>query len=78
MDARLVDLRETATGNKAFLDGHVSSMEHVSTDAKRKWHEFSMKAEDNAKDVADYSSAKHCRMESLLQQWYVKSSASGG
>ncbi|KAH8504742.1 hypothetical protein H0E87_012111 [Populus deltoides] len=68
VDARLVDLRETATGNKAFLDGHVSSMECVSTDAKRKWHEFSMKAEDNAKDVADYSSAKHCRMESLLQQ----------
>lgn len=53
-------------------------MECVSTDAKRKWHEFSMKAEDSAKDVADYSSAKHCRMESLLQQWYVKSSASGG
>ncbi|KAG5243976.1 kinesin-related protein [Salix suchowensis] len=68
VDARLVDLRETATGNKAFLDVHVSSMECVSTDAKRKWQEFSMQADDGAKDIADYSAAKHCRLESLLQQ----------
>ncbi|KAJ6743247.1 KINESIN MOTOR DOMAIN-CONTAINING PROTEIN-RELATED [Salix viminalis] len=68
VDARLVDLRETATGNKAFLDAHVSSMECVSTDAKRKWQEFSMQADDGAKDIADYSAAKHCRLESLLQQ----------
>ena len=75
MDARLADLRETATGNKAVLDGHVSSMEYVSTDAKRKWQEFSMQTENDAKDIADYSATKHCRMESLLQQWYVSSSA---
>ncbi|KAJ6425583.1 hypothetical protein OIU84_026207 [Salix udensis] len=68
VDARLVDLRETATGNKAVLDGHVSSMEYVSTDAKRKWQEFSMQTENDAKDIADYSVTKHCRMESLLQQ----------
>ncbi|KAF9680860.1 hypothetical protein SADUNF_Sadunf06G0165500 [Salix dunnii] len=68
VDARLVDLRETATGNKAFLDVHVTSMESVSTDAKRKWQEFSMQADDDAKDIADYSAAKHCRLESLLQQ----------
>jgi kinesin family protein 11 len=75
VDARLADLRETATGNKAVLDGHVSSMEYVSTDAKRKWQEFSMQTENDAKDIADYSATKHCRMESLLQQWYVWSSA---
>ncbi|KAJ6968437.1 kinesin-like protein KIN-5C [Populus alba] len=68
VDARLADLRETATGNKAVLDGHVSSMEYVSTDAKRKWQEFSMQTENDAKDIADYSATKHCRMESLLQQ----------
>ncbi|KAJ6864802.1 kinesin-like protein KIN-5C [Populus alba x Populus x berolinensis] len=68
VDARLADLRETATGNKALLDGHVSSMEYVSTDAKRKWQEFSMQTENDAKDIADYSATKHCRMESLLQQ----------
>ncbi|XP_061955780.1 kinesin-like protein KIN-5C [Populus nigra] len=68
VDARLADLRETATGNKAVLDGHVSSMEDVSTDAKRKWQEFSMQTENDAKDIADYSATKHCRMESLLQQ----------
>ncbi|GFY97845.1 P-loop containing nucleoside triphosphate hydrolases superfamily protein [Actinidia rufa] len=33
VDARLICLKETVTGNKTFLDGHVSSMEvkHVST-----------------------------------------------
>ncbi|KAJ4705284.1 Kinesin-like protein [Melia azedarach] len=68
VDARLVDLRESAAANKTFLDGHVSSMEGITTDAKRKWQAFSMQAENDAKDGADYSSAKHCRMELLLQQ----------
>lgn len=69
MDTRLVSLRETAAQNKTFLDGHVSSLEGISTDAKRKWQEFSSQAENEAKDSADYSAAKHCRMELLLQQW---------
>ncbi|XP_015581587.2 kinesin-like protein KIN-5C [Ricinus communis] len=68
VDARLVDLRETAIGNRGILDGHVYSMEVVTTDAKRKWQEFSMQAENDAKDAADYSAVKHCRMELLLQQ----------
>ncbi|KAA8516740.1 hypothetical protein F0562_017062 [Nyssa sinensis] len=68
VDARLIGLRETVIGNKTFLDGHVSSMEGITTDAKRKWHEFSMQAENDAKDSADFSAAKHCRMELLLQQ----------
>lgn len=69
MDARLVDLRETAIGNKVSLDGHVSSMEGITTEAKRKWEEFSMEAENDAKDSAVFAAAKHCRMELLLQQW---------
>lgn len=73
MDARLVDLKDTANGNKAFLDGHVTLIEDVATDAKRKWQEISMQADNDAKDTADYSAAKHCRMESLLQQWYARS-----
>ncbi|KAF2289708.1 hypothetical protein GH714_038107 [Hevea brasiliensis] len=68
VDARLVDLRETAIGNKANLDVRASSMEGITTDAKRKWQEFSMQAENDAKDCADYSAVKHCRMELLLQQ----------
>ncbi|KAI6674070.1 hypothetical protein NL676_001976 [Syzygium grande] len=68
VDTRLVSLRETAAQNKTFLDGHVSSLEGISTDAKRKWQEFSSQAENEAKDSADYSAAKHCRMELLLQQ----------
>lgn len=48
-------------------------MEGITIDAKRKWQAFSMQAESDAKDGADNSSAKHCRMELLLQQWYVVS-----
>ncbi|KAA8518561.1 hypothetical protein F0562_016035 [Nyssa sinensis] len=66
--ARLIGLRETVIGNKSFLDSHVSSMEGITTDAKRKWQEFSMQAENAAKDSADFSAAKHCRMELLHQQ----------
>lgn len=55
--------------NKAFLNGHVSSMEGITTDAKRKWQAFSAQAESDAKDSADYSAAKHCHMEELIQQW---------
>ncbi|CAK9159834.1 unnamed protein product [Ilex paraguariensis] len=68
VDLRLVGLRETVTGNKTFLDGHVSSMECITIDAKRKWQEFSMQAEKDAKDGADFSATKHCRMELLLQK----------
>lgn len=68
VDTRLVSLRETAAQNKTFLDGHVSSLEGITTDAKRKWQEFSSQAENDTKDTADYSAAKHCRMELLLQQ----------
>ncbi|EOY08297.1 hypothetical protein QUC31_010914 [Theobroma cacao] len=68
VDERLVNIRESVVASKTFLDGHVSSMECITTDAKRKWQEFAMQAENEAKDSADYSAAKHCRMEALLQQ----------
>ncbi|KAI8562998.1 hypothetical protein RHMOL_Rhmol03G0079800 [Rhododendron molle] len=68
VDARLISLKETVVGNKKFLDGHVSSMEGITTDAKRKWQELSLQADNDAKDSADFSAAKHCRMELLLQQ----------
>ncbi|KAK1563570.1 hypothetical protein Q3G72_029364 [Acer saccharum] len=74
VDARLVDLRENAVANKTFLDGHASTMKGITSDAKRKWHEFSTQAENDAKDGADDSSAKHCRMELLLQQWNASDS----
>ncbi|KAI8014930.1 Kinesin-like protein KIN-5C [Camellia lanceoleosa] len=68
VDAWLIHLKDTVVGNKTFLDGHVSSMEGITTDAKRKWQEFSVQAENDAKDCADFSAAKHCRMELLFQQ----------
>ncbi|KAM3217823.1 hypothetical protein T459_22424 [Capsicum annuum] len=66
--ARLVDLRETVSANKTFLDGHVSSMEGITTDAKRKWQDFYTQAEGGTKENADFSAAKHCRMELLMQK----------
>jgi kinesin family protein 11 len=69
VDTRLVDLRESATANKTFLDGYVSSVGGITTDAKRKWQAFSTQVENEATDNAGYSAAKHCRMEVLLQQW---------
>ncbi|KAF3441637.1 hypothetical protein FNV43_RR15552 [Rhamnella rubrinervis] len=68
VDARLVDLRESAIADKTFLDGHISSIEGITTDAKRKWQSFSSQAENDANEGADYSAAKHCRMEVLFQQ----------
>ncbi|KAH7685570.1 Plus-end-directed kinesin ATPase protein [Dioscorea alata] len=65
---RLNSLRDAAVENKGFLDGYISSMEGVTTDAKRKWEEFSIKAENDSKDGSDFSAAKHCRMEQQLQQ----------
>ncbi|KAJ8537625.1 hypothetical protein K7X08_014165 [Anisodus acutangulus] len=66
--ARLVDLKETVSENKTFLDGHVSSMEGITTDAKRKWQDFYMQAEGETKENADFSAAKHCRVELLMQK----------
>ncbi|KAI3772458.1 hypothetical protein L6452_03644 [Arctium lappa] len=68
VDARLAGIRETAAGSKTVLDGHVSSIEGITTDAKRKWQEFSVQAETDAKDGAEFSAAKHCRIELLLQK----------
>ncbi|GAY33075.1 hypothetical protein CUMW_005500 [Citrus unshiu] len=68
VDARLVDFRENAVSSKLFLDGHVSSVEGITNDAKRKWQAFATQADNDANDGADHSSAKHCRMELLLQE----------
>ncbi|KNA19863.1 hypothetical protein SOVF_057510 [Spinacia oleracea] len=68
VDARLIDLRETAIANKFYLDEHISSVEGFTTDTKRKWQTFSMQAESNAIDNADFSAAQHCSMELLLQK----------
>ncbi|XP_077241300.1 P-loop containing nucleoside triphosphate hydrolases superfamily protein [Tasmannia lanceolata] len=68
VDRRLVGLRDTVVENKTFLDNHASAMEGVTCDSKRKWHTLSMEGENNAKEGADLSATKHCRMEQLLQQ----------
>lgn len=51
------------------MDVHTSSMGGITSDAKRKWQELSSQAENDARDGADFSAAKHCRMELFLQKW---------
>ncbi|XP_019153437.1 PREDICTED: kinesin-like protein KIN-5C isoform X1 [Ipomoea nil] len=68
VDARLLALKETVTENKTFLDERVSSMEGINVDTKRKWQDFFMQAGDYTKDSADFSAAKHCRMEKLMHE----------
>ncbi|KAK1404707.1 kinesin-like protein KIN-5C [Heracleum sosnowskyi] len=68
VNAKLVGLRETVVGNKTFLDTHVLSIDGITTDAKRKWEEFSVQAGNDVNDCSDFSAAKHCRMEMLLQE----------
>ncbi|KAK4419401.1 Kinesin-like protein KIN-5C [Sesamum alatum] len=68
VDARLDNLEDSVTGNKRFLDGHVLTMDGITTDLKRKWQDCFTQAESNFKDNADFSAAKHCRMELILQK----------
>lgn len=68
---RLTGLGDAARDSKAIIDNHASSMDIVTTDAKRKWEEFSKQAEQDSKDGSNFSAAKHCRMEVVLQQWSV-------
>ncbi|KAL1352124.1 hypothetical protein HN51_016106 [Arachis hypogaea] len=68
VDEKLVDLRQSSIKNKTFLDEHVSSVGEIVSHAKRKWQSFCVQAEKETKDTADYSAAKHCRMELLMQQ----------
>ncbi|KAK8451674.1 hypothetical protein SEVIR_6G249100v4 [Setaria viridis] len=65
---RLNSLGDAARGNKAFLDEHTSAMECVTKDAKRKWEIFAEQAENDCKVGSSSSAAKHCRMETMLQE----------
>ncbi|CAL5000311.1 unnamed protein product [Urochloa decumbens] len=65
---RLNSLGDAARGNKAFLDEHTSAMEYVTKDAKRKWETFAEQAENDCKVGSSSSAAKHCRMETMLQE----------
>ncbi|MED6219987.1 Kinesin-like protein KIN-5C [Stylosanthes scabra] len=68
VDEKLVDLRQSSVNSKTFLDKHVSTVGEIMSHAKRKWESFCVQAEKENKDTADYSAAKHCRMELLMQQ----------
>lgn len=46
-------------------------MEGITTEAKRKWEAYFSQTENDAKESADFSAAKHFRKEILLQKWLV-------
>ncbi|CAN7137735.1 unnamed protein product [Brassica rapa subsp. narinosa] len=68
VDSRLSNFKDAVSSNKTFLDEHVSTVNTLAKDAKRKWETFAMQAENDAREGADFSAAKHCQMELLLQQ----------
>ncbi|KAL3646890.1 Kinesin-like protein KIN-5C [Castilleja foliolosa] len=66
--AKLDNLKDSTTGNKTFLDGHVSTIDGITIDLKRKWQDSVFRTESNLKDNADFSEAKHSCMELLLKK----------
>jgi kinesin family member 11 len=70
VDVRLNSLGDAARGSKVFLDEHTSTMDCVTKDAKRKWETFSEQAENDCKVGSSFTAAKHCRMETMVQEWY--------
>lgn len=69
VDVRLGVLRDAASENKASLDTHTASINGITNEAKRKWEELSFVAENDSREGAESSAAKHCRMEAALRQW---------
>ena len=69
-------MEEAASERKTSVDEHTFSLKRITNDAKRKWEELSTKADNDYKEGADFSAAKHCRMEVELQKWSLPSSLS--
>ncbi|MQM03110.1 hypothetical protein Taro_035884 [Colocasia esculenta] len=68
VDVRLNGLMDSAVKNKAFLDARASLITGITNDAKRKWEHLSNVADSDSRDGVDFSAAKHCRMEVMLQE----------
>ncbi|CAL5207412.1 unnamed protein product [Lathyrus oleraceus] len=68
VDTKLGDLRKNSTASKSFLDEHVSSMGDILSGSKKKWRGICTQAEKDAKDTAEFSTAKHGYMEELIQR----------
>ncbi|XP_078152877.1 P-loop containing nucleoside triphosphate hydrolases superfamily protein [Carex rostrata] len=68
VDARLNGLEGAAIEKKLFVEKHCERVEGVTNEAKRKWEEFAAQTQHDSVDGSDFSAAKHCRLESFLQQ----------
>lgn len=68
---RLASLAEVSSENQTFLDAHTSSMKCVAIDAKNKWDNFVLQANNSFDDGSNYVSTEHCQMETVFQQWLL-------
>ncbi|XP_074589164.1 kinesin-like protein KIN-5C [Curcuma longa] len=65
---KLASLGEAALENKETVEEFTTMMTVVTTDAKRKWEEIYKQTESDFRNGSNFSAAKHCCMETTLQQ----------
>ncbi|XP_042463003.1 kinesin-like protein KIN-5C isoform X1 [Zingiber officinale] len=65
---KLASLGEAALENKETVEQFTTMMTVATTDAKRKWEEIYKQTESDFRNGSSFSAAKHCCMETTLQQ----------
>ncbi|XP_074591511.1 kinesin-like protein KIN-5C [Curcuma longa] len=68
VDERLASMEEVALVGKENVQEITTTLDVLTTDAKRKWENFCKGTEHDLKDASNFSAAKHCRIELELQQ----------
>ncbi|KMZ74969.1 Kinesin-related protein-like [Zostera marina] len=64
---RLLCLGDVSFENKAYLDAHCSSMKSVANDAKNKWDNFVLKANNSFDDASNFVSTEHSQIEDVFE-----------
>lgn len=65
-------MEEVALVGRENVQEITTTLDVLTTDAKRKWENFCKGTEHDLKDASNFSAAKHCRIELELQQWSVQ------
>ncbi|KAJ4783167.1 Kinesin-like protein [Rhynchospora pubera] len=65
---RLNGLGEAALETKMFVEKHCTKVDGVTNETKRKWEEFAAQSQHDSTDNSDFTAAKHCRLEALLEK----------
>ncbi|KAG6500958.1 hypothetical protein ZIOFF_040820 [Zingiber officinale] len=68
VDERLASMEEVALVGKENVQEITTTLDVLTTDAKRKWENFCKGTEHDLKDASNFSAAKHCCIELKLQQ----------